>query len=197
MKNKILTISIIFILISFTFINNCFATSDTYNVIGTNDIKYTISSNISNFIIADFYGTEYYVLIYSSDDTTTWKITQLNDTYKTTSIINSSGTFNIIKINKSNTDFSTGSVETWNNKTITIYQDIIYSSNDIYDLAGNGIFFQGAPVTVLTPILEKMEMKEPIVTTVVGLAKLLIPLLICLVGFWKAWRLLSKILYKS
>lgn len=82
---------------------------------------------------------------------------------------------------------------------------IITSGVDIYsNNSYTEIFFQKTPVAeteeiqkVLFPILEKVEMKEPIVTTIVGLAKLLIPLLICLLGFWKACRLLSKILHKS
>lgn len=69
---------------------------------------------------------------------------------------------------------------------------------DIYaSKTGDEFFFQRTPVTVLAPILEKVEMNQQITTTIVGLAVLLIPLLICLIGFWKACRLLSKILHKS
>lgn len=76
---------------------------------------------------------------------------------------------------------------------------IMYESST--DIRENGstsnLFFPAAPVTVLAPILEEVEMNQPITTTIVGLAKLLIPLLICLIGFWKAWRLLSRMLHKS
>lgn len=76
----------------------------------------------------------------------------------------------------------------------------IESSKDIIRKSDESVFFQQTPVTeqtVLTPILEGMEMNQLITTTIIGLAVLLIPLLICLIGFWKAWRLLLKILHKS
>lgn len=76
--------------------------------------------------------------------------------------------------------------------------EVVYSSKGIYNNDGT-TFFMNPPVQqgVVAQKLEEVEMLDPITTTLVGLAKLLIPLLICLLGFWKAWQLLLKILHKS
>lgn len=59
-------------------------------------------------------------------------------------------------------------------------------------------FFLKAPVTgTLAPILERVEMMEPIVTTISGTLKLLIPFLVSLIAFWKAWQVFSRVLHHA
>lgn len=99
------------------------------------------------------------------------------------------------------------SVDGTNTGTHGYFNEAIYYSDDIINtdgtvfVSGMRSFFQSTPATtsttVLATILGKMEMNQQITTTIVGLAVLLIPLLICLIGFWKAWQLLLKMLHKS
>lgn len=70
------------------------------------------------------------------------------------------------------------------------------SCTDVLDLSSPTETPQEARGT-LAPIVGKLEIATPITTTLVGLVKLLIPLLICLVGFWKAWQFLSTLLRKA
>lgn len=74
---------------------------------------------------------------------------------------------------------------------------LIHSSVDIYDMSdSNKVVFQGPPVGTLAKVVTLEEAKE-IPITIVGLAKSLIPLLICLISFWKGWQILSRILHRA
>ena len=77
-------------------------------------------------------------------------------------------------------------------------KNITYSSYDVLDNEGT-LFFQVTPLGVgsLALIAMRLNLTEEITTTLVGLLKLLIPFLICLIGFWKGWHLLLKILRKA
>lgn len=80
----------------------------------------------------------------------------------------------------------------WFGKAITS-DEILMCNGDIYK-EGDTLFFQLPPQTILRKVMEVEAKKKEITTTLVGLAKLLIPLLICLIGFLKAWALLLRIL---
>ena len=217
MKNKILTISIIFILLSLVFINNCFAFSETININGNSyncfipDKAYNTmitleEYNNSNYkFLANCGDSQLHVYFFPKDmDIKIWKSNTVGG-YQSNyasienfsciyySIWENSGSINTTDKNRTDFASANGSYGYYvNGSNHYFYTNInIYNDNTCTD------FFFKAPVTVLVPVLEKMEMKEPIVTTIVGLAKLLIPLLICLIAFWKAWRLLSRILHKS
>ena len=71
----------------------------------------------------------------------------------------------------------------------------LYSKFDIYD-GNDNVFFQRTPVGQLVKVVTLEEAKE-IPLTIVGLAKFLIPLLICLISFWKGWQILSRILHRA
>lgn len=173
LNKKIFYIFIFFLLI-LSFLN---VNSNAANI-SSNGIVYNIPDDIKNFIIADFYDTNCIVLIFSENLDSTWKITQLNSTYNTTSIINSSGSFKIIRITKGQTDFNSGSVEVWN-KNITVYQNIIYSSKDIYNINGSDVFFQVPVQGVVVPALgEAKELPKAIVETL----KIIIPVGLVILG---------------
>lgn len=71
---------------------------------------------------------------------------------------------------------------------------LVYSTVNIYDMNdSNKVVFQAPPVPILAKVVELGEAKE-ITTTLAGLLKLLIPLLICLLGLWKGLNLLLRIL---
>lgn len=64
-------------------------------------------------------------------------------------------------------------------------------------ILGEEFFFLLTPHSVIRVKVMGVEMAKPVMTTIVGLVKLLIPLLIFLVGFWKAWAFLSKTLRQA
>ena len=73
---------------------------------------------------------------------------------------------------------------------------IVASSFNIYNTDGT-IFFHKAPIKAnLSQQMREVEMGATM-TTVVYLIPLLIPLLVCLIGFRKAWAWLSKVLRKA
>lgn len=73
-----------------------------------------------------------------------------------------------------------------------------YSSINIYGDNTYTDFFFKSPVTgTLAPILERVEMMEPIATTISGTLKLLIPFLVSLIAFWKAWQVFSRVLHHA
>lgn len=77
-----------------------------------------------------------------------------------------------------------------------LYNDVFFLNNGTFYKSDGSVFFQQTPLRKVLIQAEVTKNKE-VITTIVGLAKSLIPLLICLVGFWKAWRLLSRILFKA
>lgn len=222
MKNKILTISIIFILISFIFINNVFAYSEEFEY-NSNTYTFYIPDGAYNkiqeldlvakenyYYFAAGANSQVYVYLFPSPvncfltkgtNNTDFDFSSFEGAYYI--VLSESGSINsslrtISSLQQSSAYGKMAERKFYYSSTVNIYTD---SSCTDY-------FFQQPPeeipeipeettpeTTTLKLILEKVEMKEPIMTTIVGLAKLLIPLLICLIGFWKAWRLLSKTLY--
>ena len=86
-------------------------------------------------------------------------------------------------------------VNSYNTLTDIVFDDIpiLYSSFDLKYENGD-IFFQRAPIKAnLSQKMREVEMGATM-TTVVYLIPLLIPLLVCLIGFRKAWAWLSKVL---
>lgn len=211
MKNKILTISIVFILISFIFINNnIFASeiNDNSLIVDGYDMSdaYNYFTVDDAFVIVHSWGTQYYLVVPNSPGYTAYcAISSTNAVLYYNENWNelSGHAYTFYLYNPENLKFEyawTGNTGDWTLDNGALIFG--YASKGVYN-QDHTTFFMNPPVaeqqeiTTLKPILEKVEMKEPIVTTIVGLAKLLIPLLICLLGFWKAWRLLSKILHKS
>lgn len=187
LNKKIFYIFIFFLLILF-FLN---VNSNAANI-SSNGIVYKIPDDIKNFIIADFYDTNCIVLIFSENLDSTWQITQLNSTYNTTSIINSSGSFKIIRIEKGQTDFNSGSVELWN-RNITVYQNIIYSSKDIYNINGSDVFFQVPVQGVVVPALgEAKELPKAIVETL----KIIIPVGLVILGIGFVIYLIKSVILR-
>lgn len=211
MKNKILAISIIFILLSFLFINNSvFATETTNTLIvdghDMSDIYNYFSPDDAFFIYIAPETTSYFfykptangytshVSLFSTSNEATVQYYDSSWNYyghvKFYSFDTSTEKFNFAWEGDVNGDHNISNM------------NIVYSSKGIYN-SDHTTFFMNPPVTeqpettTLKPILEKVEMKQPIITTIVGLAKLLIPFLVCLIAFWKAWQLLLKILHKS
>lgn len=98
---------------------------------------------------------------------------------------------------------STGIADNMNNQIgnpwdMVYIRDVFYSSFDICKdgkilFTKNIDFFQVAPVGRLATMVTLEEAKE-ITTTLAGLTKLLIPLLICLLGLWKGLQVLLRIL---
>lgn len=70
---------------------------------------------------------------------------------------------------------------------------IIYTTFDCAGVSKNKDFFC-KPLTVTLATVVTLEEAQEITTTLAGLTKLLIPLLICLLGLWKALQVLLKIL---
>ena len=98
-----------------------------------------------------------------------------------------------IYISDYNTDSDTwGDCREWGDVTGTNFT-FLKSNCPVYDTEGK-VFFS---VTPLAQVVSKVELTQGITTTIVGLVKLLIPLLIFLVGFWKAWAFLSKTLRQA
>lgn len=216
MKNKILAISIIFILLSFIFINNSvfaasYDLSDYENHVGSNAylIAYDETDKIFYLFVSANSGTKYFI----------GGSATVEDSKYISYGIACSGSYGSWQGNQCNYYVYTfdSSTNTFTNKTTyypssQFYFDnnmlIIATNTDYYHWENTTPFFQATPlpsVVYIQPLtiaeeMEKMkvqELSQTIVTTIVGLAKYLIPLLICLLGFWKAWKLLSKTLRKA
>lgn len=212
MKNKILIITIIFVLISFLFINNSFAVANYPDVAETVESfghlyrKYIVIScnnNGEEMILLWVFGCSSESLIENSR----FEITETGVDIVVSSLdLTANGgslqyqSYNILDgkwnahgysyLNNGQTKtLGTGATDGVNLK---IYE----SSHPVY-YKGTDTIFSTEPPMILSGIVKEMEMMEPIVTTLLGLLGLLIPLLICLIGFWKVWSLLSRILHKS
>ena len=213
MKNKILKISIILILLSFIFVNkNVFGASydlsDYKNHIGSNSwlIAYDETNNIFYLFVAYGSGKNFiggiktiddvnylnYGIACSASSGSYWAQAQYNYTVYT--FDSSTSMFTNPKL------FTPGSSFLFDSSML-----FIASNTDYYYWENGTPFFQATPVPSMVHIatgvvdkaLEKVEMTQEITTTIVGLAKYLIPLLICLLGFWKAWQILSHSLHKA
>ena len=193
------------LLLLFSFTVNCFAANDTYVLQNGDELSIPpIPENLVPYTYVLYYQPELnWVHFYFSvvEGSRFVLVNQTNGYYMLECLDANGNKLEIHKMGTGNgyaqwTDWFYNSdnaglkVDCFNNGLVTANRDIRSSDGSI--------FFQVTPVTgTLAPILEKVEMKETITTTIVGLAVLLIPLLICLIGFWKAWKLLSKILHKS
>ena len=197
--HKILPILSILILVSFIFINN--------NVFASN-ISVDISSIVNDSVWCIFLGEDgnYYLAVGINKGSDCFMYE--SNTYLRYRIDISGGAwlnYDLYIFDSSNYEFVYHSSQGFNYSGV---KEFIYSSKDIkIERGSSDVFFQQTPVltssiliqveTSLAQELEKVEMTQEITTTIVGLAKLLIPLLICLLGFCKAWQLLSRLLHKA
>ena len=208
MNNKIITISIIFILISFCFINTCFAyTVDTdYElpetnlfteyITGKDDNGYYIINGSSTvcdryFVITD--GKELvYIFVsdgYFSDDAKTY-------------YMNNRETYNYIYFEY----YLDGSFKRQNslrNDTsmgVMFNQDYVYTSFDC-KFADGTVFFQAPPVmeqeTTLAMVLEQNNPMEIFKILMKNVVVSLVVFLVGLVAFLKAWAWLKTQLHKA
>lgn len=207
MKNKILSIFLIFILISCCFISNSVFASAVVPTELPDEILSALKKNA-------YYGDpEYDYLVYNydsmfaicfikKDNDLKWRIVSkgvgsywfiANKLFASYEYLYDASTYKLTSSTYSETrDWMTTHKGGFVNSNL-----MFLSSFDIYrDTDYNEIFFHPAPLTLVQE-LEKVEMTQEITTTIVGLAKLLIPLLVCLIGFWKAWQALSKQLHKA
>ena len=198
MKNKILTISIIFILLSFIFINSCFAYSSSNSVqtLFSACTNYLDDHNITyyDYVVLEKYNAKEYIFIF---------LTNSNYTFKANTSKNYiSANYNIIfHFDSNEEDLSVFSSNTGS----TVY-DIFslsmfyptYSTFDIYN-SSNALFFQLTPVppSTLVEALEISKPKETFQTMMSGIIPYLIALVVGLVAFWKAWQLLLKELRRA
>lgn len=212
MKNKIFIISFIFILLSFICFNNSvfadtadssekliidgYDMSDVYNYFSPDDafyifcykdwVSYQIFKPDGNGY--NSYNAVYKTKVDNNEDRTVigsyndkWEVCERYDVYA----------YNI-KTNKFEYKYN----GTLNGDTHTGCINIKYSSKGIYNEDHKSFFFK-TPPTLLAQKLEKVEMTQEITTTLVGLAKYLIPLLVSLLAFWKAWQILCYLLGKA
>ena len=199
MKNKILTVFLVVILISFCFIgNNAFASS-TFTFTDRFGNERTVPSFPESDIISS--SNSFAVVNTGNYKNTLYVATGDGFFYDVGFICCSTECYMVYIVNGEyvvQPDICSA------NSRLCNAGELCYFSTGLYDgiyknklvVEAGGDFFQLAPLT-LQPILEKVEMTQEITTTIVGLAKLLIPLLICLLGFCKAWQLLSKLLHKA
>lgn len=199
MKNKILTVFLIVILISFCFIgNSAFAIEVTEEypdlpvIEGAVDYRYMIAKYNAN-------GNIWLFLFYSTDGTLDLSHDIISNGSWATTNKSSSSVFLKKYYIKNNAWSQIDSSSIGSGSTLEVVYNastqFTYIKSDFYIYNADGsIFF---PVTPLAQILGKVEMTQEITTTIVGLAKLLIPLLACLLGLWKAWQILSKLLHKA
>lgn len=203
MKNKILAVFFIFILISYCFIGtSVYATnydlSDYENkdlMNGSWFIYYDQSSNLIYLVTSDSTSRPYLTCYLSGgyDWSSMGKLgdySNMGGFYKYTFNL-STNTFE----NKKHIDNGCLNFGDPTDK-------IIASGCDLYRYQSFTSFFQPTPVPSMVNIpiakeLEKVEMTQEITTTLVGLAKYLIPLLVSLLAFWKAWQILSHSLHKA
>lgn len=193
MKNKILSIFLIVILISFCFINSVFA----------------VTTNVPESFLNLIYNTEdyksgNYFLMVTENDTTKYKVYFIpkNDNLKVycdgSKIYFNPSVSGVKVYGAGDTGLGSliGTYSFSSEKYMHDSSNLFFAEFDVYTDSTYSDFFFDTP-TVLFQVLEKVEMTQEITTTIVGLAKLLIPLLVCLIGFWKAWQALSKQLHKA
>lgn len=201
MKNKILIISIFFLLSSFVLTTICFA-GTTYDL---TTIDYIGEKNY-NWAVYEGKDGKYYLAVCIESGYQVLTVYEDNIFASMSGRLSNKGGINYYELT-ANGSINLVCEKPTNAITEYEYSTILYSSSDVM-VNNGGLFFQQTPVDkqaltlpleekVLAPIMEKVEMKEPIMITIVGLAKLLIPLLIYLLGFWKAWQVFLKILHKS
>ena len=89
----------------------------------------------------------------------------------------------------------------FNNKGI---HQIFESYTDVYEPDLTTVFFKAPtveiPIVEKTTIAEKLEgveLEKPIITEIIGLCKYIIPLLVCLIGLYKAFKMLCTTLRKA
>lgn len=200
-KNKVLKIVIFLLLLLTFFITNSFASTTLINSLNVRDY-YAIAEEFANsydYTIYDYIITssedEAYIYIYPTEE------------YRCNIIYSSRYSQNLIQT-ESCKILAFKDVNNPNSYTLVDGHDyvgytnadcIIWSSFDIYN-EDSTLFFQVTPLSkgILAPIMGEVKpITKEIVITLVGLLKLLIPFLICLLGFWKGWKILLKILHQA
>ena len=199
MKNKILTVFLIVILISFCFIGNSAFASSTFTFTDRFGNERTVPSFPESDIISS--SNSFAVVNTGNYKNTLYVATGDGFFYGGGSVFCSTPCYMIYLVNgeyviQPNT--CTANARLCSASELCYFSTGLYADKDKSSVIvePGGDFVHLAPLT-LEPILEKVEMTQEITTTIAGLAKLLIPLLVCLVGFWKAWQALSKLLHKA
>lgn len=219
MKNKILTISIIFILLSLVFINNCFAFSETININGNSYNCFIPDKAYNTMITLEEYNNSNYkfwancgdsqlhVYFFPKDmDIKIWKsntdggfqsnyasIENFSCIYY--SILENSGSINTTDKNRTDFASANGSYGYYlNGSNHYFYTNInIYNDNTCTD------FFFKAPVTEITLAqeLEKIQVAEIWKTLMKNVVVSLVVFLVGLIAFLKAWAWLKTQLHKA
>lgn len=225
MKNKILSIFLIFILTSFCFIGNSVLATTTNNTITAvcntsnphngETLTYILPENMtaSSHVLVCWSGIYGKWCLYVARNWSDNTVFRLDSTYKylfaydkksdTTYdfdvYVYQSGTDNLPTFDKTAKNLYWNGLIYENgglpNISVTT-DDVYFADNSLCNVASSDVNFF-FPNLMVAPALEKVEMTQEITTTIVGLAKYLIPLLICLLGFWKAWQILSHSLHKA
>lgn len=195
LKNKILVIFMLILLLLTFGITNCFASTTLINSLNVRDYYALVEEYFANK------GWTIYDYIITSEESKAYIYIYPSETYRCYiegSLIKTEAC-KIFAFEDIDNPMSYELVDGRNFVGYTNANCIIWSSFDINNSDGT-LFFQRTPLSqgILAPIMgeAKPKMKE-ITTTLVGLAKLLIPLLVCLIGFLKALQLLSKILRQA
>ena len=200
MKNKILTISIIFILLTFVFINtNVFAGN-----LGDLNVDITTISH-----------TQYGYVIYKSTDGNIYLACSPDSIHPNATYTNnhicfsgtsgySSGSSWITKVYKINSDNSITFIADQQPGNSSDYKvsEVYYSDRDIYTQNKASLFFLATPIPdpipeTLAGVLEMSNPTQTFQTMMRGIIPYLIALVVGLVAFWKAWQLLLKELRKA
>jgi hypothetical protein len=210
--NKILPVLSVFILVIFCFTSNVFA----YDTVSTDNITYNFPDKITDYLKNTEYFNEnytcfgfywnnqkYYVFFFEKTEKLKIHFYKQNgywsfflDSYSNGChmIFDNSGNFEQKVAGGGHVTDGYICYE-WFGNAITS-DTILMANGDLYK-EDDSLFFQLPPQTILRKVMEVEAEKKEITTTLVGLARLLIPFLICLIGFWKAWRLLLRILQKA
>lgn len=159
--------------------------------------RYTIFKNLKSYIVdgyefhIDTNGGDFFKLTLQKSGSTTIDISG-SVTYYCYEYSDTNDVWELV----SRTKHNIGVPMCWNE-----YSDVFSSNFDIYSnrRANAGLFFQQTPLVELelAPVVERINLTTEITTTITGLVGLLIPLLICLIGFWKGWHLLSNLLHRA
>ena len=209
MKNKILTITVIFILLSFIFINtNVFATettntlivdghdmSDIYNYFSPDDAFFIyIAPGTTSYFFYKPTGNGYtsHVSLFSTKETAT--VLYCNSSW------NYYGHVNFYSFDTSTERFKLAWEGDCNGDHNISNMNIVYASKGIYN-ADHETFFMNPPAppvpTTLAGVLEATNPTQTFQTMIHGIIPYLIALVVGLVAFWKAWQLLLKELRKA
>lgn len=220
MKNKILPITFIFLLISFCFINNCFAyqldtTKSSYKLY-ISDKAYEKLQTFDEYKSGEYYyfvrfwdnNTYQYFFFHANDLGDIKFVSHDGAPLRSTGAISNVKEYDVSIDN----DYSVISEYTHSQLTYTMnfYTNVDggrnwgYISNfTIYwDEACTNVFFYQPPIVLkseptLAGVLAETNPTQTFQTMMSGIIPYLVVFLVGLVAFWKAWSILSKELRKA